>query len=223
MVKDVLEAIDSRIKSPIFGYFVIALLFINWESFFFLLIDKGSAEARILYFHENTNRYSLIYIPALIAGIYAVAYPWITYFFMFLSSKPTELKSTLQLQSEHKLLSTKQELEQMRNAILSTEENELIDRATRDEKLSKIEDEAIRKKLQSEIEQLRRERDELGNPQKYKPDYSEYKQLMELADGLRERAKISNNSDDRRNYAEQARELENRAIEIVTIKSDNNN
>ena len=217
-MKEILEAIDSRIRNPLFGYFVIALFALNWQSIFYLVVDDGSTSSRISYFQNNTNIYSLIYYPVIIAGLYSLFYPWINYSFMFLCRKPTELKNTLQAESEHKLLVKKQQLEDLRSKMLSSAENELIERAKRDGKIAEIENEAIREKLKIELEQLRRERDELRNTTRSKPDYDEYKKLMELADGLKDRARNSNNPNDGSTYLDQARELENRAQQIVILK-----
>lgn len=224
MDKDILEAIDSRIKSPIFGYFVISLLAVNWEVFFYLLVHSGDAASRIQYFHDNTDSSSLIYVPLLVTLIYSIAYPWVTYIFTYISSKPNELKNLLQLQSEYKLHSMRRDLEQLRNSMLSTVETELIGRARRDEELAKIEDETIRNKLKSEIEQLRKEKDELNSqPKTPKPDYGAYKELMGLADDLRARARNTTNITDRDLFIEQAREMEKRAAKIVRTEAETTN
>ena len=74
-MKDLIEEIDSRIKSPLFGYFFVALLAINWEVLFFLLADKSGAVERIAYFNKNADIYTLILYPFIFTIIYAIAYP----------------------------------------------------------------------------------------------------------------------------------------------------
>ena len=80
---------------------------------------------------------------------------------MFLSRKPTDMKNSLQALSENNLLIKKEELERSRSKLLEEAEKELIERAKRDAELEDIENEDIREKLQSEIEELRKERDDI--------------------------------------------------------------
>lgn len=160
-MKDLLDEIDTRIKSPFFGYFLFAALAINWAPIFYLLVHDGHVDARIEYFKENTDFINLFLFPFLLAALYSVAYPWLQFAFMRASTKPTELRNALQATSEHKLITVQQDLEVARNKALKIEEEELIDRAKRDEELNEIEDEELRSKLQSEIDALRSERDKL--------------------------------------------------------------
>ncbi len=88
---------------------------------------------------------------------------------MYLCIKPTELKNTLQAQSEHQLIIKQQELEDARTRLLSSTEDELIDRAKRDAELAEIENKEIREKLESEINSLRKERDEIRKLTKDSP------------------------------------------------------
>lgn len=90
-----------------------------------------------------------------------VAYPWFQYLFLWLGVKPTSLKNNLQARSEHSLIIEKQKLEEARSELLKNAETELIERAKRDSSLSEIENENVRETLKSEIEQLRKERDEI--------------------------------------------------------------
>lgn len=160
-MKDIVEEIDSRIRSPLFGYFIFSLVAINWAEFFYLILGNSDVPERIGYFQERTNILTLVIYPFLIAAAYAVIYPWLQYVFVFLGIKPTSLKNNLQARSEHSLLIEKQKLEDARNELLKKAETELIERAKRDSSLDQIENEDVRETLKSEIEQLRRERDSI--------------------------------------------------------------
>ena len=160
-MKDLIEEIDSRIKSPLFGYFVVSALAMNWEEFFYLVIDNGTVTERISYFNNGTDLWSLLIYPALLASAYSILYPWVQYIFLLLWTKPKELQNILQANSEHKLLIKKQDLERTRSKLLEDAEEELIERAKRDSQVDEIEDESVREKLQSEIDNLRKERDEV--------------------------------------------------------------
>jgi hypothetical protein len=62
-MKDIIDTIDSRIKNPFFGYFILALLSLNWAQIFYLLADSSSVTNRITYFKNATDIYSLLIIP----------------------------------------------------------------------------------------------------------------------------------------------------------------
>jgi len=103
-MKEILQALESRIKSPVIGYFTLAILIFNWQEFFFLFADKGSAADHITYFIENSSSSSLFWYPVLSAITYTLVYPWISLVFLHTCSKPTDLKNNLQATSEHRLL-----------------------------------------------------------------------------------------------------------------------
>jgi hypothetical protein len=67
------------------------------------------------------------------------------------------------------LIIKQQELEDARTRLLSSTEDELIERAKRDAELGEIENKEIREKLESEINSLRKERDEIRNATKDSP------------------------------------------------------
>lgn len=160
-MKDIIEEIDSRIKSPFFGYFLFSSVAINWEQLFYLIVHNGTVSERIDHFNNGSDLWSLVLFPLILASAYSIFYPWLQFVFMFLSKKPTELQNSLQAQSENNLLIEKQELEKSRTELLKEAEQELIERAKRDAKLNEIEDEAVREKLQTEIDSLRKERDDI--------------------------------------------------------------
>ncbi|MDF1818124.1 MAG: hypothetical protein P1U54_05765 [Immundisolibacteraceae bacterium] len=165
-MKDIIDEIDSRISNPFFGYFIFAFIAINWEVLFYMIANESSVSDRIQYFHDGSDYFSLFIYPFIAASLYSIIYPWVHYLFMRFSTKPTELKNSLQAHSEHTLIITKQKLEDARANFLTSTEKELIDRAKRDVELDKIEDDEIKKKLKLEIDDLRRERDELREPMK---------------------------------------------------------
>lgn len=135
----------------------------NWSEIFYLLVDKGKVTERIEYFQNGTDYLTLFLFPFLISVSYLIVYPWLQYLVMYLSTKPTTLRNSLQAESEHNLLLKKQELEDARAEILRKAEEELIDRAKRDEKLQDIDSDDVREKLKKEIDELRIERESLRN------------------------------------------------------------
>ena len=169
-MKDLIEEIDSRIKNPLFGYFIFSALAFNWKQLFYLIVHNGTVDDRIAHFNNGTNSWSLFILPFFLASAYSILYPWLQYVFIFFGTKPTELQNYLQAQSEHKLLIKKQELEKARSKLLEEAEKELINRAKRDAELENIEDISVREKLQSEIDNLRKERDDIRGSLTEKPE-----------------------------------------------------
>ena len=214
-MKEIIEAIGARIKSPVLGYYSLAFTIINWKPIFYLFFQSEGVIERFTYFDENTSFVSLLIFPILYASLFAVTYPWINYFFLMLCSKPTDLKNSLQAQSEHKLLIKKQELEEARAMLLETAERELIGRAKRDEELAEIENEDLRKKLKSEIEELRKQKDEVSSSTSEPDNYTKYKELMEIAGDFRNRANETKNEYDASNLRDKAQKIEEKAHKLV--------
>tara|TARA_B110000090_G_scaffold196746_1_gene234010 strand:+ start:113 stop:871 length:759 start_codon:yes stop_codon:yes gene_type:complete len=162
-MKDIIEGIDSRIRNPFFGYFLFSATAFNWEELFFLVLDVSLVSQRIDYFHNGTSSITILVYPFLTASTYSAVYPWFNYLLMKITTKPSELKNLLQAESEHKLLKKRQELERLRTKALENTEIELIKRAQRDASLDEIEDKESRSILRREIENLRKEKDNLGS------------------------------------------------------------
>jgi hypothetical protein len=128
---------------------------------FYLIVDSGSVISRIDYFNSHTSTFSLLYLPAILSIAIVLSSPWVRYLFNLVSSKPLHLIELLNARSEHQVLIEKKTLENLRARLLASKEDELIDRAVRDQKVEALEDEQLRDRLRQEIDQLRSERDAL--------------------------------------------------------------
>jgi hypothetical protein len=162
-MKEIVEAISTRVKSPYFGYSVLASVAINWQAFFLLLLSKTSPQERLLEFDATTNSSTLFVIPLLVGSLVAVISPWIGLLFEYISRKPFELTDTIKIVAQHKNTIRQAELEQSRNDLFAIKEKELIDRAKRDGDVAEISDVETKEKLAMEIDQLRKERDKPQN------------------------------------------------------------
>lgn len=162
-MKDLLDAIGARIKSPYFGYSVFAFIALNWRPLFILIVSTTSPQQRIADFDSQTNVLTLLVYPLLFGFIIALSTPWIRFAFEYISRKPFELSDSLKLEAQNKNLIKQAQLEQSRSEYLAVKESELIERAKRDEALSEISDEDAKAKLSKEIDQLRKLRDNLSS------------------------------------------------------------
>ena len=210
-MKEIFEAFVARIKSPVFGYFILSWVAFNWRPLFYLFFSDATVDDRFGHFDKLTNSFSLVIFPIVVASLIAVIYPWINYAFLYLCKKPIDLRNYLQAESEHKLLMKKKHLEEARSVFLATKEKDLIDRAKRDEEVQAITDEETKEKLQKEIETLRKEidnneknRNNLLHNSKTKIDITHtYKQMADL---LTKQGKLNEAED----YLKQALEIEQR-------------
>jgi hypothetical protein len=161
-MKDVIDAVSSRIKTPYFGYAVLAFLALNWRGLFLLITTAGSPQERLATFDAVTNNYTLLVLPLLAGVLVAASTSWVQYVFGVVSRKPSGLIDNLYLEAEHKKTIRQAELEQSRSDLFAVKEKELIDRAKRDEEVASIEDNDAKLKLATQIEMLRQERDDLS-------------------------------------------------------------
>jgi len=158
-LKEFLEALGTRVRSPLFGYALLAFIAFNWAELLTLFMSEETIEDRIIIFNTLTDYKTLMLFPLFIAAGGAIIYPWINLAFLYICSVPTNLKNSLQAQSEHHLLVKKQELEKIRSELLAHQEEVLIDRAKRDVELENINNEEVRERTESEIRKLREEKD----------------------------------------------------------------
>ncbi|MFV5403985.1 MULTISPECIES: hypothetical protein [unclassified Acinetobacter] len=66
-MKDLLDAINTRVKEPYWGFFLISFVAFNWRALFLLCFTNGTAEARLDIFDLNTSFTNLFLYPILVA------------------------------------------------------------------------------------------------------------------------------------------------------------
>ncbi|MBZ2189400.1 hypothetical protein K8B33_09855 [Alcanivorax sp. JB21] len=156
---EVVDALRSRIKSPYFGYAVFTFFAFNWREIYIFVMSDLEPAARIAEFDEATSAWTLAVIPLVVGVVVAAATPWIRWLFASISRRPLELSEVMQLQAENKKAILKLQLEAARKDEFALKEEELIERASRDEEVSKFKNEGAKKNLEMEIEKLRQKRD----------------------------------------------------------------
>lgn len=161
-MNDILDALGSRLKSPYFGYALLAFIALNWRELFLFVVSNAAPQERIDAFDAATDHLSLVVYPLLVGAAVAASTPWIRLLFAFIARKPLELAEDLQLEAEHRKTIRKTELEQARNEQFALIETELIERAKRDEQVAAIGDDDAKQRIAREIEELRRKRDSMS-------------------------------------------------------------
>lgn len=179
-MKDLFEAINTRVKEPYWGFFLLSFLAFNWRGLFLLFFATGTAQERIVLFDSQTNFLGLLFLPIATSVVILLITPWLKVIFGYATRSAYERINSQELKRESKYLSEKNALEQERAKELANKENELIDQAKRDIDIKKIEDEDVKNSLKREIENLRNERNEiihkvnLGSTKKNDIDLNEF-------------------------------------------------
>ena len=154
-MKEFFEALNSRIRAPLLGNFLIALLLINWKSLSILLFGTEKIEARIENFEAEISLGAFLIWPMILAVLISFIQPLLALAGAFISYWPLHWKRMLQLRSDSDFEDAKQKKEIERKKMLGELEEELIEKAKRDIEVDAIEDNERRLKLQREIDELR--------------------------------------------------------------------
>lgn len=162
----------NRIKSPIFGYFFVSFIALNWDPIFYLFFHSASVPLRINYFKEYVDVYSAFVYPFLISIVYSIAYPWINLCIGSATSKSIEISNNLTIDADHRTTIKKTDLEKVRLELSKVRENAVLDRAVLDQKINEIDDEKTREKLKVELNEIRNpDSDNSSNPNIFFPEF----------------------------------------------------
>ncbi|HCE1489484.1 TPA: hypothetical protein NGR23_004486 [Vibrio parahaemolyticus] len=181
-MKDIVDAVNARLKAPYFGYALLAFIALNWRGFFVLVLTEGSPEEKLALFDTHTGITTLVIYPFAIGVVVAATAYWLKYFFGYIERKPRELLDNLELEAQHKKIIKQTQLEQSRSNLFAVKEQELIERAKRDNEVADIEDSEAKEKLIVRLDAIRAERDRLSQElqEQRQPENSLSKEAKEL-------------------------------------------
>lgn len=151
-LKEFFEAYSQRIKSPLFGYVSISLLFANWKIAYFLLFSDVSVNDKFQYFDTHWHWGTSFLLPAFIGVAVALSQPWVLYFATVWAEIPTKKRKLREVRTANEIASLRNELRNEQNE----EVGALIAASKQDAEVQKIENEALRAELQSRIEEIRK-------------------------------------------------------------------
>jgi len=154
-MKEVFTAINDRIKTPYYGYALLAFFALNWRAVFVLFFSKGNAAERLAAFDSNTSFLNLLVLPLLIGLFISLINPWLKVLFSWIEKKPRQIYTNTISDEEHSKLKYQIKLKVERDALEKAEEDKLISRAKRDSEIESIENESVKQKLKSDIEEVR--------------------------------------------------------------------
>lgn len=162
-IKEIVDASNSKIKSPILGSIILAFVGSNWKALFYLAFANADVSNKFEYFDENTWWYTLFAIPIIVGLLLSFFNPRIQLIALKLTQKPVQEAKILQLTLANDRLAKKQELEETRRSAIAAVEEDLIAAAKRDQEIKLIADDEVRKKLEASVEETRNEQPEIAH------------------------------------------------------------
>lgn len=150
-IKEIFEAFSQRIKSPIFGYVILAFLAVNWKPVFFLLFSGEPASAKFTYLDTNTSWWALLVLPLFFGVLAALAAPWVSLWGAIWAESPTNKKRIRAVKAANEVSKIKNELREEQNKAVGS----LIESAKQDAEVQKIENEQVRLEVQKQINEIR--------------------------------------------------------------------
>ena len=96
-MKDYLDSLSQRVRSPFGGYTIASFLAINWQEVFYLFFSDQSASIRIRFFDLRSSWFDLIALPVLFGAILAIGLPWLNFAVAFCIRMPVGKHRQLQM------------------------------------------------------------------------------------------------------------------------------
>ncbi len=149
-MNEFLQAIASRVKSPIFAYFTFFFFTLHWDHIVFLLLSDDMVSYRIAQMQEGVSVVS-VGLAIGFAAVAAVVYPWITTFFTGINQHAVNRRNEIYASVESRRIATEENLKRQRAA----SDSALVVGIARDEEsLEDIEDEEAREKARDRLDKI---------------------------------------------------------------------
>ena len=156
-LKEAVDTIFYRAKSPLFGSIILSFVAWNWKPFVYLIWADRPIRARFLYFEQNID----VMYPLLIGLLLFAIAPIGKLLGSVVAEYPTHLMRMRQLKYDNLYETRKLQLENKRNRVLGEAEQQLIEQAKRDIEVEAIPEDK-REGLQKQIDELRTSSQDAG-------------------------------------------------------------
>ena len=144
-IKEIFDALGQRIKSPVFGYILIAFVACNWKPLYYVFFSGDPALEKFNFFDANTDSWSLYLWPLIFGLLSALVAPWVSNWGAWWATKPTNERRIREVNEAHKIISAKNKWAAERETEKANKEQALIDAAKRDLEVKEIDDDDVRK------------------------------------------------------------------------------
>jgi len=146
-----MEAMLSRVRSPLLGSVLIAFTIINWKAIFFVVFSASTAVEKFEFFDQQTTVWTLLYAPIAVGLVLGLASPWISLFGAWAASQPVQQQRILTDRLASERLFQRAKLAKARELEQTVLEETLIDRAKRDQEIDSIDDVNRREQVRNQI------------------------------------------------------------------------
>lgn len=140
-LKELLEAHNQRIKTPIIGSIILAFIAWNWQAIFYVLFANAPVEDRFQYWERVTSDSTLIFIPITLGTAFAISIPFISFISAAIVKTPINELRKLNQKSAHELalerVAQQQDLEKWKEDLIASalKQQEDLDKLEGDAKL----------------------------------------------------------------------------------------
>lgn len=150
-LKEVYDAFSQRIRSPIFGYVILAFFFVNWKPLFNLFFSNEEISERIMYLEDNTSCTTLLILPLVFGLLAALTGPWVSLLGAMWAKFPTNKRRIREVRAANEVSKIRNELREEQNREIDA----LIASSKQDAEIQNIEDENVRQNIQNQINEIR--------------------------------------------------------------------
>lgn len=154
-IKEIYDAYSQRIRSPFFGYIIIAFIIINWKAIFFLLFSDEPILTRFSYIDQTTGFWRSVFFPIISGVSAALAKPYLSLWGAMWADWPVNKQKLNEAKASSDVAEYKEILlEQKKRKI-----EEIISTAQQDEEIEKIQDDEVREQVKDQVENVRKSGD----------------------------------------------------------------
>lgn len=191
-IKEIIETLGNRIKTPAYGSIIISALLINWKVIFYIIFANATVIEKFAYFDIHTSCWTLIFFPVILGLLFVFISPWIKYYTIRINRTPYEKFKNTQDGSQSSILLNKMRLQAERNKVLAKLEESLIDQTKRDERVEiEIKDSQKKKELKDKIESVRQTSHSTKQNKVVEKDFSDFSALSSLNISNKEKINLS--------------------------------
>ncbi len=153
-LRDAIESVGDRVKSPFIGSILVSFIVINWKVVLFILFADTSMETKFSYFDDNTTAKTLLYQPLALGIFVAVLLPWLRLAGSFIARWPMDILHRLQqdIEIQRRVHGYEQSIKEIeaRAEKEALEEKAKIDAAKRLNEAKNVGDEELIESLEQE-------------------------------------------------------------------------
>lgn len=148
---DLLEALENRLRSRVVGSILIAFLFLNWKSIYFVIFGDVPAVEKFSFVDAHSSSLRTIILPLALGVIASIVLPWVNYLSIKLAAFPEILQRKVRNDSLHQDLIDKLEYETKLEEVKARRRSAVIESAQAGQAAKSIADPEVRDRVEAEF------------------------------------------------------------------------